>query len=932
MKRPLSVFVVASLALCVGFSPVCLASPATYHIPYLDRETGGWVTESRQVPNDPAAVINSLLAGPASPELYTPFPAGTRLLRAVLSEGVLRLDFTEEFERYVDNNDVKMSHAIRETAFQIPGVTAVEILVEGRTPRKGPHVEFDRRIEKPGAGPRAESRSALRWRFVNPAPWNDDLHDIVFAEGRFTAVGRGGAVLTSADGVSWTVHRTGTPTEFWNIAYGDGTYVVTGGGRNTPAVALSSDDGIRWTERIRFDKGEIRDISYGDGRFVAWGLVWPEEETDGVTLTSVDGVSWQQHRYETPLPWYAVEYVEDRFVGLGNERITGTSQDGLEWQSTPVDAEYLFGLACRGGKLVAVGGGYPEGGVILTSDDGATWTRAEMKTEQGGPVGALVDLETMSLKDVVYGDGRFVAVGNRGTILTSTDGLRWTLRGSGVEYQLEAVAYGNGMFVAVGEAGTVLTSRDGIEWTSRIEGTRRGLSGVAYGGGRFVAVGQSGRVVVSVDGVTWSVHQDDSPESFSHTVYGMGRFFATRVNGYYGSIDASTDGLTWSGFAPESSGGIYHTYAAIACGRGRLVAAGHHGGIASFSTEGDRKEDSSEPWRYWTALAYGMNRFIGLAWEPSSGTTSILSSQDGVRWTAQPSVLKTRCFGITYGDGRFVAVSVKGSIVTSDDGATWTERESGTREMLTGVAYGRGLFVAVGDAGTILTSTDGVTWTRNESGISLGLWAVTYGEGRFVAVGANGTILTADTGDGVFADVPMEHRAGDAIEFLAKCGVVSGFADGTFRPDQSVTRAELAKMLVLAGGLKPDPGTALSYTDVHGHWCVNDGYLQAATTAGALSGYPDGTFRPEGPVTRAELVKTMASMAGLRPEGVQPYSDVHSSDWFARWVASAVDTGLVGYGWPWEVFAGDRFLGNQPVTRAETALALANLVELAGRK
>ncbi|MGE5483454.1 MAG: GerMN domain-containing protein [Ignavibacteriales bacterium] len=152
------------------------------------------MTEGRQVSDDPAAVINSLLAGPASRELYTPFPKGTRLLGASLSGGVLRLDFSEEFEHYVGNNDAKMSHAIREAAFQIPGVTAVEILVEGKPPKKGPHVEFDRRLEKGGPStvqgapesdnqesahynPESDGRDTgapaqppMRWQLTNPAP------------------------------------------------------------------------------------------------------------------------------------------------------------------------------------------------------------------------------------------------------------------------------------------------------------------------------------------------------------------------------------------------------------------------------------------------------------------------------------------------------------------------------------------------------------------------------------------------------------------------------------------------------------------------------------------------------------------------------------------------------------------------------------------
>jgi hypothetical protein len=59
---------------------------------------------------------------------------------------------------------------------------------------------------------------------------------------------------------------------------------------------------------------------------------------------------------------------------------------------------------------------------------------------------------------------------------------------------------------------------------------------------------------------------------------------------------------------------------------------------------------------------------------------------------------------VTYGNGTFVAVGEGGTILTSPDGVSWTARTSGTSNWLDGVAYGNGLFVAVGDRGTILTS------------------------------------------------------------------------------------------------------------------------------------------------------------------------------------------------------------------------------------
>jgi len=79
----------------------------------------------------------------------------------------------------------------------------------------------------------------------------------------------------------------------------------------------------------------------------------------------------------------------------------------------------------------------------------------------------------------------------------------------------------------------------------------------------------------------------------------------------------------------------------------------------------------------------------------------------------------------------------------SGPGSTWTPRTSNTNQHLYGVTYGNGTFVAVGEGGTILTSQNGQNWTPRESGTTQPLYGVTYGNGTFVAVGKNGTILTS---------------------------------------------------------------------------------------------------------------------------------------------------------------------------------------------
>src|SRR3989339_644632 len=112
---------------------------------------------------------------------------------------------------------------------------------------------------------------------------------------------------------------------------------------------------------------------------------------------------------------------------------------------------------------------------------------------------------TSAYGGVGYGSGRFIAVGDLGTVLTSSAGVTWTDRTSGTSNYLSGVGYGNGVFVIVGGLGAVLTSPDGMTWTARTSGTSRDLYGVAFGNGVFVATGDAGAVVTSSDGATWTV-------------------------------------------------------------------------------------------------------------------------------------------------------------------------------------------------------------------------------------------------------------------------------------------------------------------------------------------------------------------------------------------------------------------------------------------
>jgi len=134
----------------------------------------------------------------------------------------------------------------------------------------------------------------------------------------------------------------------------------------------------------------------------------------------------------------------------------------------------------------------------------------------------------------------------------------------------------------------------------------------------------------------------------------------------------------------------------------------------------------------------------------ASTITSIITT-NGVDWTTRTSGFgSTTIYGVTYGDGLYVAVGNDGKLTTSPDGTTWTTRTSGFGSTtIRGVTYGDGLYVAVGYDGILTTSPDGTTWTTRTSGFgTTRIWGVTYGDGLYVAVGDSGKLTTSTDGTG----------------------------------------------------------------------------------------------------------------------------------------------------------------------------------------
>jgi hypothetical protein len=148
-----------------------------------------------------------------------------------------------------------------------------------------------------------------------------------------------------------------------------------------------------------------------------------------------------------------------------------------------------------------------------------------------------------------------------------------------------------------------------------------------------------------------------------------------------------------------------------------------------------------------------------------------------------------------------------------------------------------------------------------------------------------------------FQDVQEGDPYFAEITLLNSAGIISGYGDGTFQPYNHVTRAQVARIVVLAFGFTPVVADRQRFSDVP----AGDpfaGYIETAYAHNLMSGYEDGTFRPGNNVTRGQLAKIVVEAAGLKlaSPAAPSFSDIPAGSAFYRYVETAAAHGLMsGY-------------------------------------
>jgi hypothetical protein len=509
-------------------------------------------------------------------------------------------------------------------------------------------------------------------------PRGNDLGGIVYGDGKFISIGANGELLFSTNAAAWQHATAPSFAAVKDVTFGNGMFLAVGTISNQVGGVLRSADGVNWTSDS-VSSSSLYACAFGNGVFVA--------DDNRSLLTSADGIQWTSLQMPVYRVLNGVDFVNDHFVAMGATGFTVTSPDGITWTTSTNNA--IAGMrACA----------YGNGTTVMVGGNGSVNT----VSSNASAIFSVAPGSDVNFQDVVYGNGRFVAVGSflysMGVIYTSTNGFDWEFPFFAEPRQFSRVSFANGEFVAVGGFGAVLTSTDGLNWTVRRGGTSGPLVSIAALDDRVVAVGGSFNTPVitlgSTDQETWQIQQSAYPNDPNRIINANDHLFVVGTLGY---ISTSPDGTNWTS-------------------RGSAIT------------------------NWMSDLIYSEGLYLAIG-----AQGSIEVSSDGVVWTNH-SFGSHFLSGVTHGLGLFAAVGYDGTIVTSPDAASWNFETTGTTNALHGVACGDNTFVAVGDGGTILRSTNGHAWTLQASPLTNGFQRVCHVANRFVAVGEQGAIISSTDG------------------------------------------------------------------------------------------------------------------------------------------------------------------------------------------
>lgn len=147
----------------------------------------------------------------------------------------------------------------------------------------------------------------------------------------------------------------------------------------------------------------------------------------------------------------------------------------------------------------------------------------------------------------------------------------------------------------------------------------------------------------------------------------------------------------------------------------------------------------------------------------------------------------------------------------------------------------------------------------------------------------------------LFSDINESNKNYEAINYLQENGILNGYLDGSFKPDNSVNRAEFLKIIIEGSNIETNVAENTPFKDVN-HLTWYAPYIKKAYSEDWINGYADGSFKPEQTINKAEALKILGKAQNWQLPSLvssKPFNDIPINEWYSPYIDYAKNKGLL---------------------------------------
>lgn len=579
----------------------------------------------------------------------------------------------------------------------------------------------------------------MRWRWSNPTPHGNNIVAMAYSVdlGLAVQVTERGGLYTSRDMTTWIPRESGTRKALRAAAFLGPRLVITGeegtllyadSEAKVMAGALLDGPTVDWLEGCAAsaeqavavgDNGAIYTSADGEGwrrqqsgttawlRGVAHGAgTWVAVGEGGTILKSTDGIQWSTENSGTSAHLNHVKFTGDAFVAVGDGGVVRISENGVVWRAQSANATNdLLGVGSSGNVRLLVGDEE-----VRRFEENAWFD--ELGGTRGPPPWVYYSVLGGSQDFLIGGQTGLMVHGQR----MELGNWEWQPHSPSVRNWLFDMTYVSNLFVAVGDRGTVMTSSGGVDWDLEVVPdslTNAVLLGVGGTPDMLVAAGNQGSLMISHNNLTNLVWTNE-----------LGTILTQEV---------STLGIVWQAIEPRPAtndlqGVTYHN--------GRYYVSGDQGLVLS-TEDGMSWVRHQTPT---TALLSGITGFPG-GLIATGNDGALVYSSEGTEWVALPTLTTNWLYRVRNVNGTLFAVGQEGSIYRSSNAIDWELSPSGVTRWLNDVSWVDGRYYIAGTQGAVLSSEDGMSWVTEEVITPKSLFTLATNGSYLLVAGVEGVIL-----------------------------------------------------------------------------------------------------------------------------------------------------------------------------------------------